>query len=88
MSSLRRCARLLLVPGVLALAAAATGEAAEHIRQPPTESQLLHRYGKPSERDRVWQVTPSQRDYDRDGLPNRDDWDDDGDGLIDEDEDQ
>lgn len=84
MPTTRRTARLLLVPGVLYVGVAG---AAEHVRQERTESQLLHRYGKPSERDRVWNVAPSQRDYDRDGLSNQDDWDDDGDGLIDEDED-
>ncbi len=84
MPIVRRTARLLLLPGVLCSGIA---DGAEHVRKEPTEAQLLHRYGKPSERDRVWNVAPSQRDYDRDGLTNKDDWDDDGDGLIDEDDD-
>jgi len=87
MPTFRRTARLLLVPGVLCAGLPGLARAAERIRDAPSEAQLLHRYGKPSERDRAWNVAPSQRDYDRDGLSNQDDWDDDGDGLIDEDED-
>jgi hypothetical protein len=87
MPIIRRTARLLLVPGVLCAGLPGLPAAAERVREAPSETQLLHRYGKPSERDRVWNVSPSQRDYDRDGLTNQDDWDDDGDGLIDEDED-
>jgi hypothetical protein len=78
--------RLLAV--LMALALPAALHAADRSGSPPTESQIMHRWGKPSERDRVWNVPPRERDYDRDGLSNKDDWDDDNDGLIDEDEDQ
>jgi hypothetical protein len=88
MPTARRCARLLLIPGVISLGLPAAVHAADRLANPPTESQIMHRWGKPSERDRVWQVAPRERDYDRDGLSNKDDWDDDNDGLIDEDEDQ
>lgn len=88
MPTVRRCARLLLVPGVLSLILPGAGTAMEHPEREPTEGQLTRRYGKPSNRDRVWDVAPEDRDLDRDGLSNRDDWDDDDDGLLDQDEDR
>ena len=76
--------RLLLLAGVLA--AADPVVAGDRPDREPTEEQLTRRYGKPSDRDELWEVEPAARDLDGDGLSNRDDWDDDGDGLLDEDE--
>ncbi len=87
MSTLRRCSRLLLVPGVLMLVLPAAVPARDHPERELTETQLTQRYGKPSARDRTWGAAPEDRDLDRDGLSNTDDWDDDNDGLIDDDED-